>query len=262
MSDILAEIVARLQPELAARKQACPPAQLARAAEALPDPLRFTAAFAPGGGVRVIAEIKKASPSKGLIRADFRPLELALELEAAGAAALSVLTEPNYFLGSLDYLRTIAAQVKIPVLRKEFIFDEYQIFEARAAGAAAVLLIAALLDDRELAALTRTAHRLKLEVLGEAHNAAELKRLLDSEVDLIGVNARNLHSFATDLAASAELLAQIPPERLPIAESAIRNCADIESLRRAGSAGFLIGETLMRAASPGVELRRLRGECR
>lgn len=257
MTDILTTLVARLKPVLEARKTATPTGVLLRQAAALPPPPRLTDALSPGRGRRIIAEIKKASPSRGIIRADFRPLELALELQEAGAAALSVLTEPNYFLGSPDYLRDIAARVSLPVLCKDFIVDPYQIIEARAHGAAAILLIAALLDNRQLATLIETAHALQLQVLGEAHDAAEVERLLATDADLIGVNARNLRTFDTDLAAAAALIRQIPPGRRPVAESAIRSGADMAALEQAGSTGFLVGETLMRAPRPGVALRRL-----
>ena len=247
MSRILETIAAKLRPDVERRKALCP-----LASDGFPAIPSFRAAF-PG----VIAELKKASPSKGLIREDFQPVPLALELESAGAAALSVLTEPNYFLGSLDYLRAVTERVKIPVLRKEFIFDEYQILEARHAGASAVLLIAALLPQPELVRLAEYAAKLELDVLGEAHDAEEVARLLDSPVTLIGVNARDLRTFATDIDTVAGLLASIPPERLPIAESAITSAADIRRLRDAGARGFLIGETLMRAPSPGAKLREL-----
>jgi len=217
-----------------------------------PAPRPFRAAF-PG----VIAELKKASPSKGLIRADFRPLELAIELSEAGAAALSVLTEPNYFLGSTEILKLVAARVRTPCLRKDFIFDEYQIREARECGASAVLLIAALLDQPTLVRLAEQARACGLDVLGEAHDAEEVRRLLDSPATLIGVNARDLRSFSTDLGAVEKLLKLVPPERCPVAESAIRTHEDIRRLRDFGAQGFLIGETLMRAASPGEKLKEL-----
>ena len=247
VNNVLDVIVERLRPEVAARKRRFPLAETD-----FPTVPSLRSAL-PG----VIAEVKKASPSKGVIRADFHPVELAMELAAAGAAALSVLTEPNYFLGDLGYLKDIAAQVDIPVLRKDFIFDEYQLLEARHAGASAALLIAAMLDAKRLAELTAYAHRIGLEVLGEAHNADELAILLDTPVDLIGVNARNLQTFATDLGAVEKLLAQIPPDRCPVAESAIGNAGDLQRLSRAGAQGFLIGETLMRASSPGEKLREL-----
>lgn len=247
MNGILEKIVAGLRPDVERRRAAVPLSE-----NDLPEIRSFRDAF-PG----VIAEIKRASPSKGLIRKDFEPVPLALELESAGAAALSVLTEPNYFQGSLSYLDAVARRVKIPVLRKDFIFDPYQILEARHAGASAVLLIAAMLDQRELVALAEYAVKLHLDVLGEAHDAGEIARLLDSPVTLIGVNARNLRTFATDLSLVEKLISSIPAERCPIAESAITCADDLRRLRDAGAKGFLIGETLMRAEHPGEKLREL-----
>ena len=248
-NDILHAIAAKLRPLVEERRRTAPIEVFST-----PVPRPFRANF-PG----VIAELKKASPSKGLIRADFRPTELAAELEKAGAAALSVLTEPNCFLGSTDFLRQVSRNVKLPCLRKDFIFDEYQIREAREYGASAVLLIAALLDQPTLVRLAEYARDCGLDVLGEAHDADEVARLLDSPATLIGVNARNLATFATDLGTVEKLLKLIPPERCPVAESAIRTSADIARLRSLGARGFLIGETLMRAPSPGDKLRELLG---
>lgn len=248
MDNILDTIVAKLRPAVEERKRLHPIDGFAT-----PPPRRSLRSALPG----VIAEVKKASPSKGLIRADFRPVELALELEGAGAAALSVLTEPNYFLGSLDYLRDVAEAVKIPCLRKDFVFDDYQLREAREAGASAVLLIAAMLKQDTLVRLAENARSYGLDVLGEAHDADEVKRLLDTPATLIGVNARDLKNFSTDLSRVEKLLALVPPERCPVAESAIRCADDIVRLREAGARGFLIGETLMRAPHPGEKLREL-----
>lgn len=249
MSDILKTIVDRLRPEVERLKREVP-----LDGSGFPERPPFRKFF-PG----VIAEVKKASPSKGLIRPDFHPAELAAELESAGAAAISVLTEPNFFLGSTAYLRSVAAAVKIPVLRKDFIFDEYQILEAKHCGASTVLLIAAMLEQRELVRLAEYARKLDLDILGEAHNGEEIARLLDSPVTLIGVNARNLKTFDTDLSLVEKLISLIPPERCPVAESAIRTAEDIRRLKNAGAAGFLIGETLMRAERPGDKLRELLG---
>ena len=246
--NILHAIVEKLRPEVEERKKLHPLDEFTT-----PPPARNLRDALPG----VIAEVKKASPSKGLIRADFRPVELALELEAAGAAALSVLTEPNYFLGSLDYLEKVAAAVKIPCLRKDFVFDDYQLREARERGASAVLLIAAMLDQATLVRLAENARSYGLDVLGEAHDADEVKRLVDSPATLIGVNARDLKSFSTDLSRVEKLLSLVPPERCPVAESAMTCAADIRRLREAGARGFLIGESLMRAPHPGEKLREL-----
>ena len=247
--NILQTIAARLRPLVEERKRDFPIEEFST-----PAPKPFKANF-PG----VIAELKKASPSKGLIREDLRPVELAAELESSGAAALSVLTEPNFFLGSTEYLKNVAAQVSIPCLRKDFIFDEYQIREARECGASAVLLIAALLDQKRLVRLAAYALECGLDVLGEAHDAGEVARLLDSPATLIGVNARDLKTFSTDLGTVEKLLKLVPRERCPVAESAIRTHDDIAHLREFGAQGFLIGETLMRAPHPGEKLRELLG---
>ena len=246
--NILETIVGQLRPLVEARK-AWNPIDVFT----VPPPFLSLRAAMPG----VIAELKKASPSKGLIRPDFRPVELARELEDAGAAALSVLTEPHRFLGSLEYLRNVSAAVAVPCLRKDFIFDDYQLREARENGASAVLLIAAMLDQSTLVHLAENARSYGLDVLGEAHDADEVKRLLDSPATLIGVNARDLKNFSTDLARVEKLLALVPPERCPVAESAIASAADLRRLREAGAQGFLIGETLMRAPHPGEVLREL-----
>lgn len=248
--NILHTIAAKLRPLVEERKRACPIEEFTTCA-----PCSFKAKF-PG----VIAELKKASPSKGIIREDFRPVELAAELERSGAAALSVLTEPNFFLGSTEVLEQVSRNVDIPCLRKDFIFDEYQICEAREYGASAVLLIAALLDQRQLVRLAEYARKCGLDVLGEAHDADEVARLLDSPVTLVGVNARDLGTFSTDLGVVERLLKLVPSERTPVAESAIGTHADIVRLRECGAQGFLIGETLMRASSPGEKLKELLAE--
>ncbi|MDD3885280.1 MAG: indole-3-glycerol phosphate synthase TrpC [Victivallaceae bacterium] len=256
MENVIENILAAARKRVAEQKKVITPDAMARHALAAPRRAGFSASLRLPG-IRVIAEIKRASPSKGLIRNDFHPVDLARRLAASGAAALSVLTEPEFFLGSTDFLREAAGAVTTPLLRKDFIFDEYQLLEARAAGASAVLLIAAMLDDREFARLYRFARDLGLEILAEAHSADEVRRLLDAGAAIIGVNARNLADFSTDLDRSAELLAMVPCETLAVAESAIRNAADIARLRQAGAQAFLIGETLMRANDPGEKLCEL-----
>ena len=254
MSDILHEIVEKNRPLLAERKRLRPMAELEAAEKDLPPAPGFAAAFA-GPGIHVIAELKKASPSKGTIREELPVAELAASLEAAGAAALSVLTEPFYFEGSLENLEIAACSTRLPLLRKDFICDPYQIAEARCAGASAVLLIAAMLEPGEFRRLRDCAHAFGLDVLGEAHSEEELE--IVREADLIGVNARDLHDFSTSLDRSVEVIAKVTVERPVIAESAVRTPEDIRRLRQAGAHGFLIGETLMRAADPGAELGRL-----
>ena len=207
--------------------------------------------------VAVIAELKKASPSKGLIRAEFRPAELARELEAAGAAALSVLTDEEFFQGSLGNLREASAAVSIPCLRKDFIVDEFQLLEARANAADAVLLIVAALSTKELSTLAVGARRRGLDVLCEVHDDAELQRALDAGCDLIGVNTRDLRTFQVDLETAFRLAEKFPADVVRVAESGIRSAEDVARLRVAGYDAFLVGELLMRADSPGDALREL-----
>jgi len=209
-------------------------------------------------GIAVIAELKKASPSSGLIRAEFRPAELARELEAAGAAALSVLTDEEFFQGSLGNLREASAAVKVPCLRKDFIVDEFQIVEARANAADAVLLIVAALSVQELDGLAAAARSNRLDVLCEVHDGAELQRALDARCDLVGVNTRDLRTFKVDLETAFRLAAKFPANVIRVAESGIHSAEDVARLRAAGYDAFLVGESLMRADSPGEALRELR----
>jgi indole-3-glycerol phosphate synthase len=208
-------------------------------------------------GVAVIAELKKASPSKGLIRAEFCVEELARELEKGGAAALSVLTDEEYFQGSLSNLRMASAEVKIPCLRKDFIVDGFQLLEARAGSADAVLLIVAALSPMELAGLALTARSLELDVLCEVHDEDELQRAVDAGCDLIGVNTRDLRTFTVDPETAFRLADRLPKNVVKVAESGIRSGEDIAQLREAGYQAFLIGESLMRAERPGEALREL-----
>lgn len=231
-------------------------AELKAKISGMPPCLDFAAAFR-GDGIHVIAELKKASPSKGLIRAEFRPVELAEALEAAGAAALSVLTEPDCFLGSIRYLEEVRRHVRIPLLRKDFITNEYQILEARAAGADAVLLIAAVLEAERFVELREYAESLGLTALCEAHCRTEVEMLVKGGAELIGVNARDLSDFSVSLDASLNLLGDIPSGIIRIAESGIRSGEDIHRFREEGADGFLIGETLMRAEFPGEKLKEL-----
>jgi len=205
----------------------------------------------------VIAELKKASPSKGLIRPDFHPADLARELESAGAAALSVLTDEEFFQGSLHNLQTASAAVSIPCLRKDFIVDEFQLLEARAHAADAVLLIVAALSQSELESLSRAAHARGLDVLCEVHDREELHRALDTGLDLIGVNSRDLRTFKVDLETAIRLAAEIPVNIVRVAESGIHTSADVSRLRAAGYHACLVGESLMRAQHPGAALQEL-----
>jgi indole-3-glycerol phosphate synthase len=208
-------------------------------------------------GVAVIAELKKASPSKGLIREDFRVEELARELEAAGAAALSVLTDAEFFQGSLANLRTASASVNVPCLRKDFILDEFQLLEARANSADAILLIVAALSQAELTMLARSTGKRGLDVLCEVHDEDELQRAVDAGCNLIGVNTRDLRTFKVDSETAFRLAGRLPNNVVKVAESGIRSGEDIARLRAAGYDAFLIGESLMRAEHPGEALRDL-----
>ena len=252
--NILLEIVEKNRPALDARKRQVPAAELEKRLPELPGRPDFAAAFA-GPGMHVIAELKKASPSKGLIRENLDVPSLASALEKAGAAALSVLTEPFYFRGSLDNLRLAAQSCGLPLLRKDFIFDPYQILEAKCAGASAVLLIGAMLDPAAFRDLAGYAHSLGLRVLGEVHCEEELATVRDA--DLFGVNARDLRTFSTSLEHSAKLIRLAAGAKPVIAESAVKSREDMQMLVAAGASGFLIGETLMRAAEPGEKLREM-----
>jgi len=211
-------------------------------------------------GVAVISELKKASPSRGLIRLEFDPAALARELEQAGAAALSVLTDEKFFQGSLENLRQASAATALPCLRKDFVVDEFQIVEARANAADAVLLIVASLSHAELTTLKRRADEFGLDVLCEVHDEEELQRALDAGCDLIGVNSRDLRTFTVELETVVKLARLLPKDVIAVAESGIHSGADMARLRSAGYQAFLIGESLMRAPSPGDALRALLAE--
>ena len=213
-------------------------------------------------GMSFICEVKKASPSKGLIAPVFPYLEIAKEYEQAGASAISCLTEPDFFLGSDEYLRGIAKEVKIPILRKDFTVDPYMIYEAKVMGASAVLLICAILTDEELVEFGKTARALGLSVLAEAHDEREVERALKVEKAIIGVNNRDLRNFTVDCQNSVRLRKLVPKDRLFVSESGIRTAEDIEVLRRCGTDAVLIGETLMRSSDKAGELKRLRGDHR
>ena len=216
----------------------------------------FSAAFR-GPGIHVIAELKKASPSKGLIRPGFNPTELAKELTASGAAALSVLAEPHRFLGGEEYVRAAREATDLPILFKDFVTTPFQVLRARATGADAVLLIARILDGEKLPELLETVHSYGMEALVETHSSEEIARAVRAGARVIGVNCRDLRTFRTDPSITAKLLGEIPDGCVRIAESGIRTAEDMAALRRAGADGFLVGETLMRAERPGEELRKL-----
>ncbi len=259
MSTKLEEIVAAARRRVAGAQASADLRGLWRAAEDhAPRGFRKALQSTAKSGVAVVAELKKASPSKGLIRADFPVAELARELQSAGAAALSVLTEEEYFQGSLQNLETASRATNLPCLRKDFIIKEFQVLEAKAHGADAILLIVAALSSAELDALHQEARKLELDVLCEVHDELELQRALDAGCETVGVNNRNLHTFQVDLNTSLRLAKLIPGSVLKVAESGIETAADIATLRQAGFDAFLIGESLMRAASPGEALRALR----
>jgi indole-3-glycerol phosphate synthase len=259
----LDSIVAATRQRLSLRMQVSDRRALEQAAAAhIPRGFRKSLRRVARDGIAVIAELKKASPSKGLIRADFRPSELARGLEQAGAAALSVLTDEQFFQGSLDYLRLASASSSLPCLRKDFIVDEIQIVEAKANCADAILLIVAALEQKELVALTRVAQAQGLDVLCEAHDEEELERALDAGCNLIGINSRNLRTFEVDLENAFRLVEKIPATCVRVAESGIQSGSDIARLRSAGYEAYLIGESLMKAQQPGDALTRLIEEAR
>ena len=222
-------------------------------------PFRFEKALADGEEIHFICECKKASPSKGLIAPEFPYLDIARQYEAAGAAAISVLTEPKWFLGSLDYLRELSAAVETPCLRKDFTVDPYMIYEAKTAGASAILLIAAILDTETIEAYLGIADELGLSAIVEAHDEEEVASAVAAGARIIGVNNRNLKDFTVDIHNSIRLRELAPREAIFVAESGIKTPEDVEELRRNGVNAVLVGEQLMRATSPAAELKRLRG---
>ena len=254
----LEEIIAATRTRVAAAKATVDIADPTAAAERhRPRGFRHQLRRASQSGPAIIAELKKASPSRGLIRADFDVPQLASELEHAGAAALSVLTDEQFFQGSLHNLELASCATHLPCLRKDFIIDEFQLLEARACRADAILLIVAALEQDQLIRLRCRAGELQLDVLCEVHDAAELERALDAGCEMIGVNNRNLHTFQVDINTSLELVKRIPAGVVKVAESGIKTAADIGRLREAGFDAFLVGESLMRAQNPGDELRAL-----
>lgn len=260
MAAFLDEIVAATRRRIVRAKTGADLRELERRAEAhVPRGFRRALAAKGQDDIAVIAELKKASPSKGLIRSEFHPADLARELEAAGAAALSVLTDEEFFQGSLGNLREASGVVAIPCLRKDFIVDQFQLLEARANSADAILLIVAVLQQEELIALAQAARKLRLDVLCEVHDAAELDRALGAGCDLIGVNTRDLRTFKVDLKTALRLADHFPAGVVRVAESGIHSAEDVARLRSAGYRAFLVGESLMRAELPGVALRELMG---
>jgi indole-3-glycerol phosphate synthase len=258
MSTRLDEIVANTSREVAERKASADMGLMEqRAAAHTPRGFAARLRLVSGKGPAMISEIKKASPSKGLIREDFDPPVLAKSFEAGGAAALSVLTDAKYFQGSLAYLEAASRAVNIPCLRKDFIVDPFQVLEARAFGADAILLIVASHTDAQLAALRDEAHTHELDVLCEVHSSEELKRAVDLGFNLIGVNSRDLRTFEMHPDLLFQLVKQMPDATIKVAESGLRTTEEIGQLRDAGYDAFLMGETLMRQPDPGAALAEL-----
>ena len=257
MADILDRILARKREEVEAARSALPLAQMQARAAAAPPSRDFVGALRAkiaAGRPAVIAEIKKASPSKGLLRADFDPAAIARGYEAGGAACLSVLTDRDFFQGAHEHLAQARSACTLPVLRKDFITEPYQVFESRALGADCVLLIAAALARQDMQGLEAAAISLGMAVLVEVHDAAELEAALALHTPLLGINNRNLRSFQTSLQTTLDLLPRIPEGRIVVTESGIAGGAEVSMLRGRGVPAFLIGEALMRAQNPGLAL--------
>ncbi len=262
MSDILNKIVAVKHEEISASKRKVSLEAMRADAESRVLTRDFEGALRAkiaAGRAAVIAEAKKASPSKGVLREDFIPADIAQSYAEHGAACLSVLTDRQFFQGQPDYLKQARASCDLPVLRKDFMVDPYQVYEARAMGADCILLIAACLDDAQMADLEAIARSLDMAVLVEVHDGAELDRALRLKTPLVGINNRNLRSFEVSLATTLDLLPRVPADRLLVTESGILGAADVQTLRAAGVNAFLVGEAFMRAPDPGAALASLFG---
>jgi len=258
--DILKKILQRKAEEIAARRRQVSLEELRQHVPSAPALRPFVGALRAklaAGLPAVIAEVKKASPSKGLLRPDFRPAEIAVSYARGGAACLSVLTDVDFFQGSDAYLQQARAACSLPVIRKDFIIDTYQVVEARVIGADCILLIAAALSDSQMAELTAVATELGLDVLVEVHDAQELERTLRLPLPLVGINNRNLRTFEVSLQTTLDLLAQIPEDRIVVTESGILSRDDVALMRRHGVHSFLVGEAFMRAVEPGEKLAEL-----
>lgn len=220
---------------------------------------KFNKAIKKDNGIKVIAEVKKASPSAGIIREDFNYVNIAMEYEAGGASAISVLTDKEFFMGDIKYLSEIRETVNVPVLRKDFIIDPYQIYEARAAGADSILLIARILTKEQIDTFLALAHKLGMECLVEVHDNDELKKVMETEAAIIGINNRNLDTFETDLETTLQLCHLVPDGKILVSESGIRTRADVLKLEEAGIDAILIGETLMRSKDIFLKMKELFG---
>lgn len=258
MNNILEKIVADKRVEVAGCRERKPLAELEKGLPKAPPVRDFLAALERADGIGIIAEVKKASPSAGVLRADFDPVAIAQNYARFGADAISVLTDAPYFQGHLSYLSAIRQAVETPVLRKDFLIDPYQVVEARVAGADAVLLIAEILDDRQLNGLLQQTHDLGMTALVELYDPENLPRVIASGARLIGINNRNLRTFHTSLEHTLSLAPKVPSDRLLVSESGIRSPADIQMLRQGGVRAVLIGETFMRAEDPGAKVAEIR----
>jgi len=260
MSNILDEIIHHKEMEVSRRKFARPLGEVEAACKLASPPRGFLVELekrVTAGEPAVIAECKKASPSKGLIRDDYDPASIAMSYQRGGAACLSVLTDEHYFQGSDEHLVVARERCTLPVIRKDFTIDVYQLFEARALGADCILLIVSCLDDAALREFSGVATELGMDILIEVHDRSELKRALELEVPLIGINNRDLKRFSTDIETTIELLNDIPKDRFVVTESGISSRTEVEYIRNHGVNAFLIGETFMRASDPGGKLREL-----
>lgn len=255
LDDIIKERIVQLERE----KAAADLETIKKAAEKLDRKcISFKDALARPDKLSVISEVKKASPSKGLIQPDFDPVKIAKEYENSGADAVSCLTEEHYFQGSSEYFKAIRKEIALPMIRKDFIFDEYQIYEARLMGADAILLIAAVLDDEKLKRFKAVAGSLGMNILAETHDEKELERVLSLDFDMIGINNRNLKTFEVTLETTARLAGMIPKGKVIVSESGIKDNADMKTVRSYGADAVLIGETLMRSGNIGATLTALR----
>lgn len=257
---VLDKIIARTRHDLEDRKSRRPLDQIKSEATEAPLARDFAAALKMPGSITLIAEIKKASPSAGVIREDFDPVGIARTYAEHGAGALSVLTDVPFFQGDLAYLTAVRPEVELPLLRKDFLIDPYQLYEARAAGADAVLLIAEVLDDASLKNLLRETDALGMHALVELYELQNLRRILEAGAQIVGVNNRNLHTFAVDLEHTLRLRDQVPSDRVFVSESGIRTRADVERLQQAGVDAMLVGETLMRSPDIGAKIDELLGK--
>ncbi len=256
---VLSEILADKRGELDRARRAVPLSALQREIASAPPPRDFVGPIARATAPALIAEVKQASPSKGILRHDFDPVALARAYDLNGAHCVSVLTETTHFQGHLDHLRAVRQSISLPVMRKDFLFDEYQILESRAAGADAVLLIVAALPPQDLRHLLSVSHAVGMAAFVEVHNAEELNEAVDAQARLIGINNRDLHVFRTDLNTSLTLAPLVPKDRLVISESGIKTRGDMVKLAEAGIRGALVGEAFMRSADVGAKVRELLG---